>query len=132
MAGIGVLYYIFAPWLMAFFGEDPSVNPEFAHMHEMGVHYLRIMVFAYPLGAVGITLAQALNGAGSTRAPLVLDAIGFLAVQIPLAAFICLTWQENGYTRSTLWWSLVATTGIAASFYAVMWDRGHWVHKKIQ
>ena len=132
MAFIGVLYYIYAPWLMAFFGEDPAVDPKFAQMHAMGVNYLRIIVFAYPLGAVGITLAQALNGAGSTKAPLVLDAIGFLAVQIPLAAFICLTWAENGYGRPTLWWSLVATTGLAASLYAVMWDRGHWVHKRIQ
>lgn len=132
MAGIGLVYYAHAPWLMAFFGEDPAVDPRFAPMHGMGINYLRISVFAYPLGAVGITLAQALNGAGSTKAPLLLDAAGFLLIQIPLAAYICLTWRENGYDRTTLWWTLVATTGLAACFYAALWDRGHWVHKKIQ
>ena len=99
--------------------------------HLLGVEYIRITVHAYVFAAIAITLAQALNGAGSTRTPLVLDSI-VLAIQLPIAAHICLTHAESGYTRSTLWWCLVLTAVIGAALYVVLWRRGHWKDKKIQ
>ena len=100
-------------------------------MHLYGVEYIRITVVAYVFAAVAITLAQALNGAGSTKTPLLLDSV-VLALQLPIAAHICLTHAENGYTRNTLWWSLVLTAVIGAALYIVVWRRGHWKDKKIQ
>ncbi|MHC4548171.1 MAG: MATE family efflux transporter [Planctomycetota bacterium] len=131
MAGIGAAFYRYAPWLMAFFGEDPSVDPRFAAMHGLGVEYMRITILAYAFIAVAITLAQALNGAGSTKTPLILDSLA-LAIQLPIAAYICLTHAAHGYTRATLWWCLVLTTILAAALYAVVWKWGHWKDKKIQ
>jgi len=132
MGGVGAAFYVFAPWLMAFFGEDPRVNPAFTAMHHLGVEYLRIAIFGYAFAGIGITLAQALNGAGSTRTPLALDAIGFLALQIPVAAWISSRHDVYGYDRSTLWWSLVAITALVAGLYAIVWDRGHWKHKVLR
>jgi Na+-driven multidrug efflux pump len=130
MGGIGLAYYIWAPWLMAFFGRDPAVDLRFYGMYALGIEYLRIAVFGYAFAGIGITLAQALNGAGSTKTPLFLDAIGFLAIQIPLAAYIC--FRPEIYNRRDLWWTLVGTTALAAALYAIVWNRGHWKHKKIQ
>lgn len=130
MGGIGIAYYIWAPWLMAFFGEDPAVDPRYLGTYTLGIEYLRISVVGYVFAGIGITLAQALNGAGSTKMPLFLDAVGFLAIQIPVAAFICN--RSFRYDRTTLWWSLVVTTALAACFYAIVWDKGHWKDKKIQ
>lgn len=130
MGGIGVAYYIWAPWLMAFFGRDPREDLRFYMMYSLGIEYLRIAVFGYAFAGIGITLAQALNGAGSTKTPLLLDAIGFLVFQIPLAAYIC--FRPEIYSRRDLWWTLVLTTALAAALYAIVWNRGHWKHKKIQ
>jgi len=99
-------------------------------MYTLGIEYLRIAVFGYAFAGIGITLAQALNGAGSTKTPLFLDAVGFLGIQIPLAAYICL--RPEIYNRRELWWTLVGTTALAAALYATVWNRGHWKHKKIQ
>ncbi|MHC4342301.1 MAG: MATE family efflux transporter [Planctomycetota bacterium] len=139
MAGIGVVFWLYADWLMVFFSEDPNgpgVDPvtamKLTRMHELGIQYLRIAVFAYPFVGIGITLAQSLNGAGSTKTPLSLDTVGFLAIQIPIAAYVAFTWRENGYDRPVLWWSLVGTTALAAALYAFVWRKGHWKHKKIQ
>jgi putative MATE family efflux protein len=131
MAGIGVFFYRYAPQLITFFSEDPGDNSGFAFMHLYGVEYIRIMVSAYVFAAVAITLAQALNGAGSTKTPLLLDSI-VLAIQLPIAAYVCLTHAENGYTRATLWWCLVLTAVIGAGLYIVIWRWGHWKDKKIQ
>lgn len=131
MAGIGVLYFRYASQLMTFFSEDPADNAAFAFMHLFGVEYIRITVSAYVFAAIAITLAQALNGAGSTKTPLLLDSM-VLAIQLPIAAYICLTHAENGYTRATLWWCLVLTAVIGAGLYIVLWRWGHWKDKKIQ
>jgi Na+-driven multidrug efflux pump len=131
MVATGVGFFVYAPWLVAFFGDDPVDDPRFLLMHGYGVEYLRITVFAYAGAGVAITLAQALNGAGSTKTPLLLDSI-VLVLQLPIAAYICLRHEEMGYDRRTLWWSLVLTALIAAAFYAYVWERGHWKSKRIQ
>jgi len=131
MGGIGVLYFIYAHWLVTVFGEDPTKDPRFFEMHRMGVEYVRITVFCYPFAAVAITLAHALNGAGSTKTPLVLDSI-VLVMQLPIAAYVCLTHRENGYGPPVLWWSLVLTTVVAAALYAMLWEWGRWKHKRVQ
>jgi putative MATE family efflux protein len=131
MAGIGIAYWLYAHWLVSFFGEDPAKDPRFTEMHRMGVEYVRITVLAYPFAAIAITVAHALNGAGSTKTPLVLDSI-VLVIQLPVAAFICLTHRAHGYQPAVLWWSLVLTTVIAAALYALLWERGHWKHKRVE
>ncbi|MFI5403314.1 MAG: MATE family efflux transporter, partial [Planctomycetota bacterium] len=131
MVGIGLLYYLFTPWFVSAFAKDPVDAPTFLRMHELAVEYLRITVIAYAFAAVAITLAHALNGAGSTKTPLLLDSM-VLALQLPVAAYICIHHAERGYSRSTLWWSLVLTTIVAAALYALVWERGHWKHKRVQ
>ncbi|MCZ6574252.1 MAG: MATE family efflux transporter [Planctomycetota bacterium] len=130
MVGIGILFWVFARWLMVVFGEDPSVKPEFASAVAFGVEYLRIAVFAYPFVAIGITLAQCLNGAGSTKTPLALDTFGYLMVQIPAVAYIASRHAE--WPRTYLWWSIVATAALVAVFYVLVWHRGHWMKKKLR
>jgi putative MATE family efflux protein len=131
MAAIGVGFYIYAPELMAFFGEDPKVNPEFEPMWLLGIEYLQIAVFGYAFAGIGITLAQSLNGAGSTKTPLLLDTIVFLVIQVPLAWWIATKHADLGYDRPDLWWSIVAVTALAAGLYAFVWNHGHWRFKRI-
>ena len=131
MGAIGAAFYIYAPWLLSFFGRDPANDSRFFWMYSLGVEYLRITVFAYSFAGVAITLAYALTGAGATRSPVILDSIA-LAIQLPIAAFVCLYHEEYGYSRQTLWWSIVLTTVLAAAFYAYVWNRRRWMEEKIQ
>ena len=132
MVGMGAVFWFQAPWLMAKFGQDPRLHPEFQTMYELGIEYLRISVIGYAFAGIAMTLAQALNGAGSTKMPLLLDAVGFLAIQVPMAYYVVSHHAEKGYDRTTLWWGMVAVTGLVAVFYAIVWKRGHWKDKKIQ
>jgi len=132
MCGIGLFYYFFAEELFVFFGDDPKAKPEYQATIDLGVQYLQIAVFGYAVTGVGVTIAQALNGAGSTKTPLLLDTVGFLGLQIPVAAYIAFHHEELGWGRPALWWSLVLTSGLAACLYVYIWHRGHWRFKKIR
>jgi len=132
LAAIGLAYYQFAGWLFSSFSGDATEFPEFARAHELGIEYLRISVYSYVFVGIGYTVAQALNGAGNTRTPLVLDTIFFLVIQVPLIAFVCVHHAEYGYTRSTLWWCWVGVFGIVGMFYLWVWKRGRWKETKIQ
>jgi Na+-driven multidrug efflux pump len=101
-------------------------------MWALGIEYLQIAVFGYAFAGIGITLAQSLNGAGSTKTPLVLDTIVFLIIQVPLAWWIAAKHADLGYDRPDLWWSIVGVTALAAGLYAFVWNHGHWRFKRIQ
>ena len=58
--------------------------------------------------------------------------VGFLGLQIPVAAYIAIHHEELGWGRPALWWSLVLTSGLAACLYVYIWHRGHWRFKKIR
>ena len=130
MAAIGVFYYLCAPWLMTIFGADPDAQPEFKRTWELGIEYLQISVFGYAFAGIGITLAQALNGAGSTKTPLALDTVVFLGILIPIAGYIA--HNAGALDRNHLWIAFVGVMALAAALYTFVWYRGHWRHKRIQ
>jgi len=132
MWGIGIVFYLYTPWFVSAFGKDPEVSPEFASMHAIAVDYLRIAVFGYGFAGIGITLAQALNGAGSTKMPLFLDALCFLGVQIPAAYYMGMHHEELGIDLTHLWWVLNGVIASAAFLYVFVWWRGAWKQKEVQ
>ena len=132
MAGAGVIFYVYAPWFVDVFGQNPNIDPKFALTHDMAVEYLRISVIGFPFMGIAISLAQTLNGAGSTKTPLTIDAICYLAIQAPLAWYLGTHHEVDGYTRSHLWWTLVGVNMLAAITYVIVWRVGHWKHKQIQ
>ena len=79
---------------------------------------------------IGISLAQALIGAGSTKTPLALDTVVFLGILIPIAAYIA--HNAGGLGRNHLWIAFVGVMAVAAALYVLVWYRGHWRHKRIQ
>jgi putative MATE family efflux protein len=134
MAGIGILYYVFAPGLIRFFGADTEVfDPGsgvavagFDSVIEVGASYLHIIVFSYVFIAVSLVLAQALNGAGSTRSPMVIDAAGLLGLQLPLAFVL-----SRRYGLDGVWYAIVISNAIIAVVYVFWFRVGHWKRKKL-
>ena len=75
MSFIGVLLYIFSPWLATWFTTDKeAIN--------MVVTALRIDAFAQPATAVGVVLAGALQGIGDTKSPMYSTAIGMWVIRV--------------------------------------------------
>ncbi len=122
----GALYYVLAAPLIRLFSLsvegplDPTAVQE-------GVDYLRIVVLSYPAYALAIVWAHGLNGAGSVKTPMAIDAIGLLLVQVPLA-----WWWSARHGVQGAWWALVVSQVVMAFAYWIVFRRGAWERKRLR
>jgi putative MATE family efflux protein len=81
MSFVMVLFLFFAHPIIRFFSQDESVLA-------YGVQALQIMGAGYIFYGIGMVMSQALNGAGDTRTPTIINFVCFWMFQIPLAYFL--------------------------------------------
>ncbi len=77
----GVFLLIFAEFITGLFTNEAAVL-------EWGTNCLQILAIGIPMYAVGMVVVQALNGAGDTITPAILNLICFWLIQIPLAYWL--------------------------------------------
>ncbi len=81
MSFVMVLFLFFANPIIRFFTHDETVV-------RFGVQALQIMGAGYIFYGIGMVMTQALNGAGDTRTPTIINIVCFWLFQIPLAYFM--------------------------------------------
>lgn len=81
MTFLGIVTVLFAPQIVSLFSTD-------AEILRYGTHCMRILGIGYPMYAVGMIVIQALNGAGDTVTPSILNFICFWIIQIPAAYWL--------------------------------------------
>ncbi len=116
MTVLGGLFFAFAPWIVGLFSDDPEIL-------RYGTSCLRILGLGYPLYAVGMIMTQALNGAGDTRTPSILNLIAFWLTQIPLAWWLAigLDFGPNG-----VFWAIVISESLLSLMGVLVFRRGAW------
>jgi putative MATE family efflux protein len=78
MAGVTILFVAGAPWIIGWFTRDAA-----ASLH--AVEALRIISMGYIFYGIGMVFTNALNGAGDTRTPTIINFFGFWLFQVPFA-----------------------------------------------
>lgn len=121
LAFIAAICLIAAPQLIRFFTDTPEVVAS-------GSLALRIVAGGYVFYGWGMVLTQAINGAGDTFTPTLLNFVFFWLVETPLAWLLALhlEWGETG-----VYWSIVlAESGMAV---AAIWlfKKGGWKLAKV-
>jgi len=81
MSFVMMLFLFFAHPIIRFFTHDETVVI-------YGVQALQIMGAGYIFYGIGMVMTQALNGAGDTRIPTIINFVCFWMFQIPLAYFL--------------------------------------------
>ena len=91
MGCVMVLFVFFSNPIIRIFTQDEAVI-------SYGVLSLQIMGAGYIFYGIGMVMTQALNGAGDTRTPTVINLICFWLFQIPLAYYLAkgLDWKATG------------------------------------
>ncbi|HEY0356314.1 MAG TPA: MATE family efflux transporter [Flavisolibacter sp.] len=121
MSGVTFLFLFFASPIIGIFTSDPDV-------HRTGTLALQIIGTGYIFYGVGMVMIQALNGAGDTRTPTLINFVGFWMFQIPFA-FILSKWLNMGATGSFIAIP-VAETLIAIAAW-IFFKKGRWKTVKV-
>jgi len=74
----GLLFYFISPYFMKIFTADPGVI-------EVGVSYVRFVVFAYPFIVVGFVSGRVFQGLGKGMPGLLLTTLRIIVIILPLA-----------------------------------------------
>ncbi len=113
---LGLLLYLFAETLVGVFTQD-------RHVLAIGVESLRIFCISFAFMAYGMVLTQALNGAGDTRSPMLINILCFWVIEIPLAYTLAnlLNWGPQG-----VFWSVAIAQCLVTLVAVWVFRRGNW------
>ncbi len=113
---LSVVYYFFAgPLVQGFVKGEDAVG--------YGIETLKIFAIGYVFFGVGMIPVQALNGAGDTRTPMLMNFVCFWLLEIPLGYWLGL---EMGYAVQGVVWAVVAAEIILSGLALWMFARGRW------
>lgn len=113
---LAVVFIAFAPSLVGFFNDQPEVVA-------VGASFLRFLGVTFPFLAISLIFGQAMNGAGDTRTPTVINGIGQLAFRIPVAYFLSLV---AGLGPIGIWLGINSSDIIQGIGMAWAFQRGGW------
>ena len=116
MTIIGFSMIAAAPAIIGLFSNDAEVI-------YYGISCLRILGIGFPIYAVGMILTQALNGAGDTFTPTIINFVCFWLLQIPLAYWMA-TGLEAG--PNGVFVASVVSESLITVFAVLVFRRGKW------
>jgi putative MATE family efflux protein len=121
LLGVGILFYTGATEIVGLFNRDPNVV-------NIAVQCLRIFCLGYVFFAYGMVISQALNGAGDTRTPTLINIVCFWLIEIPLAYLLANTlgWGPEG-----VFWSVAFSESLLAVIAVFVFRRGRWKLVKV-
>lgn len=119
MSVAGVFIIALAPWITDLFTNEPEVLA-------YGTTCLRILGLGFPMYAIGMIITQALNGAGDTVTPTVINLICFWMLQIPLSYWLATTVElgPNG-----VFLAMVISESLLTVLSVIVFRRGNWKHQ---
>ncbi len=121
LAGVAIVFILFAEWLIHLFTRDPAVVP-------YGVDCLRYISYGYIFYAYGMVMLQSFNGAGDTYTPTVINLFCYWLFQIPLAYVLAMKLDfgaQGVFLAITIAESMIAVVAVIA------FRRGRWKEQQV-
>jgi putative MATE family efflux protein len=121
LGSVGVVFIVFAPWIIGLFTQDPAVVP-------IAINCLRIFSCGNMAFAYGMVLMAAFNGAGDTLTPTYINLFGFWILEIPLAWWLAMhTFMHvNG-----VFVAVVVAQVVVVLIGLVLFRQGKWAKQRI-
>jgi len=116
MVTIGVLLVALAPGIAGLFSDDPEVL-------RYGTACLRILAVGIPMYAIGMIITQALNGAGDTVTPTLINFLCFWVLQIPLAYWLA---TEASLGPNGVFVAIVVSESLVTILSVAVFRSGRW------
>lgn len=95
---------------------------------EVAIRCMRVLGYGYTFYGLGMVMVQAINGAGDTLTPTILNVICFWLIEIPLAYLLSFTlkWESNG-----VFYAIIISESILSVLALIIFKRGKWKQKKV-
>ena len=116
MSVLGLASVVLAPQIVGLFSSEPEVI-------RYGISCIRILGIGYPMYAVGMIVIQAMNGAGDTYTPSILNLICFWMIQIPLAYYLA---EPMNLGPNGVFISLITAESLLTILGVLIFRRGKW------
>jgi putative MATE family efflux protein len=121
MAAVMLVFLFFASPVIHIFTNDPAVQ-------RYAILALQIIGSGYIFYGIGMVMVQALNGAGDTRTPTMINFVGFWLFQIPLA-YILAKGFHMGPVGAFIAIPVAETAMAIAAF--IIFKKGKWKQVKV-
>ena len=121
LAGVTVLFLVFADEFVHIFTDDPAVVP-------YAVDCLRYVSYGYVFYAWGMVLVQAFNGAGDTWTPTLINLFCFWVFEIPLAYVLAL---RAGLGAKGVFLAITVAESLLAVIGLFVFRGGRWKTKQV-
>lgn len=121
MAVVTILFFATAPYITGFFAEKEQTR-------KIAIEAMLIISSGYVFYGIGMVMANAFNGAGDTKTPTIINALGFWAFQIPLALLLSYT-LRLGATGAFIAIPIAETAIAVAAF--IVFKKGKWKNVKV-
>ena len=118
---VGLLLIVFSEFFVRLFINDPAVITA-------GSNCLRIISVGFIAYGFGMVLVNALNGAGDTFTPTVINVFCYWLLEIPLAWFLAL---HSGLNETGVFISIVIAETIMTLTAFWLFRKGNWKLKKV-
>ncbi|MEX0720129.1 MAG: MATE family efflux transporter [Balneolaceae bacterium] len=117
LTGIGIIFFIFAEKLTAFFiPNEPTVIRD-------GALFIRIMAPSFGLLGVQQVLNGAFNGAGFTKASMLISILSLWIIRFPMAYILS---YNTTLDHEGIWWAFPVSNLIAAMAAFIYFKMGYW------
>lgn len=113
---IALFFFAFSEQIIAYF--DPSLS-----VVKTGSQCLQILGAGYILFGLGMVITQAINGAGDTLPPTVINIICFWIIEIPLAYYLG---EVAGYEESGVFFSIIISETMLAILAVWYFKTNRW------
>jgi len=122
LSGVGVVVFIFAPSLVAFFiPEDPAVIA-------LGATFLRTIALAWGCMGVQLALNGVLRASGSMVVTMVLTLVSQWGIQFPLAYVLS---KHTALGASGIWWAFPIANILSVLITLGVYANGDWKKKRL-
>ncbi|MCU0418418.1 MAG: MATE family efflux transporter [Cyclobacteriaceae bacterium] len=121
MVACTLVLLAFAPQIIAVFTDDAVVL-------QSGTQALRYVSIGYVFYGYGMVMANALNGAGDTYTPTILNIFGFWVFQIPFAYLMAIHFE---FGPRGVFFAIVLAETLMAIAAIIIFKRGKWKTVKV-
>lgn len=121
MGFVSVVFILAPAFFIRIFIQDPEIV-------EFGAVCLRIISYGFVFYGMGMVMIQALNGAGDTGTPVVINLLCFWMIEIPLAYLLALRW---GVAENGVYIAIIIAETLMALIAAIIFQKGKWKLRKV-